>query len=81
MRLHRLRQNPVYLFPLPFDLPEFSGKSCTLQLLPGAAPPPLTCAVTTRWWQAPEMLLHGRYDKSVDIWAAGCILGVPLSAR
>eukprot|EP00669_Euglena_mutabilis_P001845 TRINITY_DN12428_c0_g1_i1.p1 TRINITY_DN12428_c0_g1~~TRINITY_DN12428_c0_g1_i1.p1 ORF type:complete len:351 (+),score=119.73 TRINITY_DN12428_c0_g1_i1:68-1120(+) len=35
----------------------------------------LTCAVTTRWWQAPEMLLHGRYDKSVDIWAAGCILG------
>eukprot|EP00667_Euglena_gracilis_P002854 EG_transcript_2858 len=35
----------------------------------------LSCAVTTRWWQAPEMLLRGRYDKSVDIWAAGCILG------
>lgn len=28
----------------------------------------------TRWYRAPEILLHMEYDQSVDIWALGCIL-------
>ena len=36
----------------------------------------LSHQVTTVWWQAPEMLTLGNYNKAVDIWAAGCIMGM-----
>lgn len=30
--------------------------------------------VSTRWYRAPELLLgDAQYNKSVDIWAVGCI--------
>jgi len=44
----------------------------------------LTDYVATRWYRAPELLVGSRdYDKSVDIWALGCIIpellsGMPL---
>ncbi len=32
--------------------------------------------MATRWYRAPELLLGtGVYDKKVDIWAIGCIMG------
>jgi len=31
--------------------------------------------VATRWYRAPELLLHQQYGQAVDLWAAGCILG------
>jgi|JI6StandDraft_1071083.scaffolds.fasta_scaffold09328_3 cyclin-dependent kinase-like len=34
----------------------------------------MTDYVATRWYRSPELLLsRDDYDKSVDIWAAGCI--------
>ena len=31
--------------------------------------------VSTRWYRAPELLVgDANYDRSVDIWAVGCIL-------
>ncbi len=34
----------------------------------------MTEYVTTRWYRSPEVLLSwNRYNKSVDIWSAGCI--------
>jgi len=44
----------------------------------------MTDYVSTRWYRAPELLVGDtNYNKSVDIWAIGCILyelltGVPL---
>eukprot|EP00761_Pharyngomonas_kirbyi_P010205 gb/GECH01010223.1/.p1 GENE.gb/GECH01010223.1/~~gb/GECH01010223.1/.p1 ORF type:complete len:231 (+),score=35.81 gb/GECH01010223.1/:1-693(+) len=36
----------------------------------------LTDYVATRWYRAPELLLgSSNYDKQVDIWAMGCIMG------
>lgn len=36
--------------------------------------PPFTDYVSTRWYRAPELLLHSmHYTSSVDIWALGCI--------
>lgn len=36
--------------------------------------PPYTDYVSTRWYRAPELLLHStNYDFAVDIWAVGCI--------
>ena len=36
----------------------------------------MTEEVATRWFRAPEVLLGSQsYDKSVDIWSIGCILG------
>ncbi|KAM3140511.1 Cyclin-dependent kinase-like 5 [Paramecium bursaria] len=35
----------------------------------------LTDYVATRWYRSPELLLSNQYGKSVDIWAAGCIMG------
>ena len=36
----------------------------------------LTDYVATRWYRAPELLLGStKYEKSVDIWAIGCIMG------
>lgn len=36
--------------------------------------PPYTDYVSTRWYRAPELLLHStHYDSAVDIWAVGCI--------
>lgn len=36
--------------------------------------PPFTEYVSTRWYRAPELILGDRkYDKSVDIYAIGCI--------
>ncbi|KAM0714607.1 hypothetical protein Q7P37_009903 [Cladosporium fusiforme] len=34
----------------------------------------MTEYVATRWYRAPEIMLS-RYDKSVDVWSVGCILG------
>lgn len=34
----------------------------------------LTDYVATRWYRSPELLLHPRYDKSVDLWALGCVI-------
>jgi serine/threonine protein kinase len=44
----------------------------------------LTEYVSTRWYRAPELLVGSRsYDKSIDIWALGCMIpelisGAPL---
>lgn len=41
-----------------------------------------TSYVATRWYRAPELLLHpGRYDASVDIWAIGCLAAELLTGR
>ena len=38
--------------------------------------PPYTEYVSTRWYRAPELLLHStNYNWAVDIWAVGCIIG------
>uniref|UniRef100_H2YU45 Protein kinase domain-containing protein n=2 Tax=Ciona savignyi TaxID=51511 RepID=H2YU45_CIOSA len=31
--------------------------------------------VATRWYRSPELLLGIKYDKGVDVWSIGCILG------
>nr|CAB3229516.1 cyclin-dependent kinase-like 5 [Phallusia mammillata] len=31
--------------------------------------------VATRWYRSPELLLGLKYDKGVDVWSIGCILG------
>lgn len=37
--------------------------------------PPYTDYVSTRWYRAPEVLLHStRYGSAIDMWAIGCIL-------
>lgn len=37
--------------------------------------PPYTDYVSTRWYRAPEVLLHStRYNSAIDIWAVGCIM-------
>lgn len=37
--------------------------------------PPYTDYVSTRWYRAPEVLLHDtRYGAPIDLWALGCIL-------
>lgn len=36
--------------------------------------PPYTDYVSTRWYRAPEVLLHStRYSAAIDLWAVGCI--------
>jgi len=38
--------------------------------------------VVTLWYRAPELLLGcRRYDQSVDLWAAGCIIGELLRGK
>jgi cyclin-dependent kinase-like len=39
----------------------------------------LTDYVATRWYRSPELLITPRYDKSVDIWALGCVIGEMIS--
>ncbi|KAI4493373.1 hypothetical protein M0802_009433 [Mischocyttarus mexicanus] len=37
--------------------------------------PPYTDYVSTRWYRAPEVLLHStNYNSPIDIWAVGCIM-------
>ncbi|KAG8234296.1 hypothetical protein J437_LFUL014458 [Ladona fulva] len=37
--------------------------------------PPYTDYVSTRWYRAPEVLLHStNYGSPIDLWAVGCIL-------
>lgn len=37
--------------------------------------PPYTDYVSTRWYRAPEVLLHStRYNSAIDMWAVGCIM-------
>ncbi|KAL1396474.1 hypothetical protein pipiens_002683 [Culex pipiens pipiens] len=37
--------------------------------------PPYTDYVSTRWYRAPEVLLHStRYGSAIDMWAVGCIM-------
>lgn len=38
--------------------------------------PPYTDYVSTRWYRAPEVLLHDtRYGAPIDLWAVGCVVG------
>lgn len=42
----------------------------------------MTVYVVTRWYRAPELLLGKKdYDKSIDMWAVGCILGELLQRK
>lgn len=34
----------------------------------------MTDYVATRWYRPPELLIGTPYDKSIDIWAVGCIM-------
>ena len=44
--------------------------------------PPHTEYVATRWYRAPEILLHGRgYNSPVDMWAIGCIMAEVMMLR
>lgn len=37
--------------------------------------PPFTEYVSTRWYRAPELLMHNdKYNSPVDLWAVGCIM-------
>ncbi|XP_026481627.1 probable serine/threonine-protein kinase DDB_G0268078 [Ctenocephalides felis] len=37
--------------------------------------PPYTDYVSTRWYRAPEVLLHSTtYNSAIDLWAVGCIM-------
>ncbi|XP_016928862.3 serine/threonine-protein kinase dyf-5 isoform X2 [Drosophila suzukii] len=37
--------------------------------------PPFTDYVSTRWYRAPEVLLHStNYGSTIDLWAMGCIM-------
>ncbi|XP_037960694.1 mitogen-activated protein kinase 16 [Teleopsis dalmanni] len=37
--------------------------------------PPFTDYVSTRWYRAPEVLLHStNYSSAIDLWAMGCIM-------
>lgn len=37
--------------------------------------PPFTDYVSTRWYRAPEVLLHStNYNSPIDLWAVGCIM-------
>ena len=35
----------------------------------------LTDYVATRWYRSPELLVGESYNKPVDVWAVGCLLG------
>ncbi len=42
----------------------------------------MTEYVSTRWYRAPELLVGSRvYDKSVDIWALGCMIPELISGK
>lgn len=42
----------------------------------------LTEYVSTRWYRAPELLVGSRhYEKSVDIWALGCMIPELISGK
>ncbi|GET87015.1 mitogen-activated protein kinase 7, putative [Leishmania tarentolae] len=41
----------------------------------------LTDYVVTRYYRAPELLIMGRYNHSIDMWSAGCILAEMLLRR
>ncbi|CAF3228195.1 unnamed protein product [Rotaria socialis] len=42
----------------------------------------LTEYVATRWYRAPEIMLNARgYNKPIDLWSVGCILGEMLNGK
>jgi cyclin-dependent kinase-like len=42
----------------------------------------MTEYVSTRWYRAPELLVGSKiYDKSIDIWALGCMLPELISGQ
>jgi len=41
----------------------------------------LTEYVATRWYRSPELLLGIPYNKTVDLWAVGCIMGEMLDGQ
>ncbi|CAG9087297.1 unnamed protein product [Plutella xylostella] len=44
--------------------------------------PPYTDYVSTRWYRAPEVLLHDtRYGAPIDLWALGCIVAELYTCR
>ncbi|CAB3259494.1 unnamed protein product [Arctia plantaginis] len=44
--------------------------------------PPYTDYVSTRWYRAPEVLLHDtRYGAPIDLWALGCIMAELYTGR
>ncbi len=54
------------------------GQTRTLE----ASDDQLTGYVSTRWYRSPELLLGSKkYDKSIDLWALGCIMPELLSGK
>ena len=52
------------------------GLARSLLFLDDDKAPVLTEYVATRWYRAPEILFGStKYDKAVDMWSIGCILG------
>jgi male germ cell-associated kinase len=51
------------------------------QARPHQGTAPYTAAVSTLWYQAPELLLAMPYGPAVDVWAFGCILAELLLGR
>jgi len=52
------------------------------QIRESTKPPVLTEYVVTRWYRAPEIMLAcHEYDKPVDVWSTGCILGELLGRK
>lgn len=44
--------------------------------------PPYTDYVSTRWYRAPEVLLHStNYSSPIDMWAVGCIMAEMYTLR
>ena len=42
---------------------------------------PVTEYVATRWYRAPEIMLHKKYDSASDIWSLGCIFAELLNRK
>ena len=60
------------------------NKDCHLRILDfGLArptEPEMTGYVVTRWYRAPEIILHWtRYNQTVDVWSVGCIMAEMLT--
>ncbi len=42
----------------------------------------ISLQVATRWYRAPEIMLNARgYNKPIDLWSVGCILGEMLNGK
>lgn len=41
----------------------------------------MTTYVVTRWYRAPELIIAGDYDNSIDMWSVGCVLAELLGRK